>query len=147
MEKTAYQKLSDIDTKVLTVFEYHDYALFLVKHKEGKVKPEVVESLIADAPAKFGALVGEYKTVDEQMAEISRRVVKDSLADVAMVVVYQMFMSLENYNNIKKMFSAISEEELILQIFKNSLYSGGIVVRGTYNISVNGRIDLNKMSS
>ena len=147
MEKTAYEKLPEINTKVLTVFEYHDHSILYAKRENNHSQPEISESFISDAPLKFGALVEEYKTVDEQIAAIRSRVCKDTIADVVMVIVFQMFMTLDGYNNLKKMCPNMSEEELVLQIFKNSLYTGGIVVRSVFPVVVNGTVDINKMRS
>ena len=64
-EKTPYEKFSEMGTKVITVFQYYDYAVFKIEEENGIKVPKEVE--IAEPILKFGALTKSYKTVEDEL--------------------------------------------------------------------------------
>ena len=97
----------------------------------------------------FGNLsVKNTDNVDEMVNIIKADVRKNTLADVVMVIVYQMVVSKENYNSLKRTLSNMSEEELILQIYKQSLYKKDTIsVIAVLPLVFQDRISIDKMIS
>ena len=134
-KKKETKKVSEVYT--LTVYHYFDYSI-LSKEKDGTVK----EHYIADAVPKFGALTDKIEDVDEIMSKIKYRISTDTLADIVMLVVYQMSMDKKNYLNVCKMLKDMSEEEIILHIFKQNLYNqDGLVVKSSFPIVFENRLN------
>ena len=99
------------DFRLLTVYEYFDYSVF-IKNEKG-----VEEKFCIDATPHYGAISENTKNVDKIVSIIKERVSKNTLADVVMTVVYQMVISEEQFNKLKRTLSGRSEEEVILQIY------------------------------
>ena len=130
------------DFKLLTVYEYFNYSVFL--RENGKVS----EKFCVDAEPIYGAIIKNTDNVDEMVNIIKADVRKNTLADVVMVIVYQMVVSKENYNSLKRTLSNMSEEELILQIYKQSLYKKDIIsVTAVLPLVFQDRISIDKMIS
>ncbi len=135
MEKKAKKKEEEIYT--LTVYHYFDYSI-LSKNEQG----EVVEHYIADATPKFGALTDKIEDVDVIMSQIKYRISNDTLADIVMLVVYQMAITKKNYLNLCKMLKDMSEEEVILQIFKQNLYNqDALTVKSSFPVVLKDRVN------
>ena len=146
MDKTAMEELRENNTKVFTVFQYFDYSVATISQKTKYSKPNVKSYEINDSVVKYGALVQDYDTVDEQITAICARVMQDCIADIALVTIFQFFMPLDGYEKLKGMITNMSEEKLILELFKNNLFSGNIIVRKTMPVMVN-KVTVNKLSS
>ena len=109
------------DFRLLTVYEYFDYSVF-IKNEKG-----VEEKFCIDATPHYGAISENTKNVDKIVSIIKERVSKNTLADVVMTVVYQMVISEEQFNKLKQTLSGMSEEEVILQIYKQNLYKNDAI--------------------
>ena len=141
-EKKKIENKSKKKDKVMTVFEYFDYAVF--KQENNKIE----EVHLNDVPPRYGALDATNIKVEEQVDIIKERVRKDTVSDVVLVIIYQMVMSQEGFDKIKSVFSSLSEEEIILNIYKQNLYnSEGIAVRMVIPVVFNDRINTNGLYS
>ena len=128
--------------KVLTVFEYFDYAVF--KQENNKIE----EVHLNDVPPRYGALDATDMKVEEQVDIIKKRVRKDTVSDVVLAIIYQMVMSQEGFDKLKSVFSTLSDEEIILNIYKQNLYnSEGIAVRMVLPVIFNDRINTDGLYS
>lgn len=128
--------------KVLTVFEYFDYAVF--KQENNKIE----EVHLNDVPPRYGALDATDMKVEEQVDIIKKRVGKDTVSDVVLTIIYQMVMSQEGFDKLKSVFSSLSDEEIILNIYKQNLYnSEGIAVRMVLPVIFNDRINTDGLYS
>lgn len=127
--------------KVMTVFEYFDYALFV--NENGHYK----EMCISNTSVKFGAFLGEVTEENNAFSKIHSIVQGNSISDVVMVIVYEMRMSESGYDKLAKMFNNLSEERLILDIFKQNLYNEGLVIKSMTPIVFQNRIRNSKFVS
>lgn len=128
--------------KVLTVFEYFDYAVF--KQENNKIE----EVHLNDVPPRYGALDATDMKVEEQVDIIKKRVGKDTVSDVVLTIIYQMVMSQEGFDKLKSVFSSLSDEDIILNIYKQNLYnSEGIAVRMVLPVIFNDRINTDGLYS
>ena len=128
--------------KVLTVFEYFDYAVF--KQENNKIE----EVHLNDVSPRYGALDATDMKVEEQVDIIKKRVGKDTVSDVVLTIIYQMVMSQEGFDKLKSVFSSLSDEEIILNIYKQNLYnSEGIAVRMVLPVIFNDRINTDGLYS
>lgn len=142
-EKSKKKQVKASDIYTLTVYHYFDYSI-LHRNDEG----DVVESYVVDATPKFGAITEKIDDVDEIMSKIKYRISNDTLADIVMLVVYQMSMDKKNYLNICKMLKDMSEEEIILHIFKQNLYNqDGLVVKSSFPLVFKDRVNRTQMFS
>ena len=128
--------------KVLTDFEYFDYAVF--KQENNKIE----EVHLNDVSPRYGALDATDMKVEEQVDIIKKRVGKDTVSDVVLTIIYQMVMSQEGFDKLKSVFSSLSDEEIILNIYKQNLYnSEGIAVRMVLPVIFNDRINTDGLYS
>ena len=128
--------------KVLTVFEYFDYAVF--KQENNKIE----EVHLNDVPPRYGALDATDMKVEEQVDIIKKRVGKDTVSDVVLTIIYQMVMSQEGFDKLKSVFSSLLDEQIILNIYKQNLYnSEGIAVRMVLPVIFNDRINTDGLYS
>lgn len=73
---------------------------------------------------------------------------KNTLADVVMTVVYQMVISEEQFNKLKQTLSGMSEEEVILQIYKQNLYKNDTIsVTAVLPLVFRDRLSIDKLVS
>ena len=141
MSEEVKQKVIQED-KVMTVIEYFDYAV--LTHKNNKVE----EVHFRDATPKFEALVGDFKTVEDEVKAIRSIVRKDTISDVVMVIIYQMAMSKSGFERLQSVFKSLSEEKLILEVFKQNLYnSDGLTVRAMIPVVLEDRINIKNLTS
>lgn len=109
------------DYKLLTIYQYFNYSVFV------REKDSVAEKFCIDAEPLYGAITENTKDVDKMVSMIRSRVRENTLADVVMVTVYQMAMNKESYDKIRNMFPKLSEEEIMLDIYKRNLYEKGAI--------------------
>ena len=101
-----------------------------------------------DVPPRYGALDATDMKVEEQVDIIKKRVGKDTVSDVVLTIIYQMVMSQEGFDKLKSVFSSLSDEEIILNIYKQNLYnSEGIAVRMVLPVIFNDRINTDGLYS
>lgn len=130
------------DFRLLTVYEYFDYSVF-IKNEKG-----VEENFCIDATPHYGAISENTKNVDKIVSIIKERVSKNTLADIVMTVVYQMVVSEEQFNKLKQALSGMSEEEVILQIYKQNLYrKDTISVTAVLPLVFRDRLSIDKLVS
>lgn len=130
------------DFRLLTVYEYFDYSVF-IKNEKG-----VEEKFCIDATPHYGAISENTKNVDKLVSIIKERVSKNTLADVVMTVVYQMVISEEQFNKLKQTLSGMSEEEVILQIYKQNLYKNDTIsVTAVLPLVFRDRLSIDKLVS
>lgn len=130
------------DFKLLTVYEYFDYSVFI------RDKNKVEEKFCIDVAPHYGAITENTSDVDKMVNTIKSVVGKNTLADVVMVIVYQMVVSNEVYNGLQKTLSGMSEEELILQIYRQSLYKkDAISVLSVMPLVFRDRLSIDKLIS
>lgn len=130
-----------MEEKVMVVCEYFEYAIFRDENGERK------EMHFDSTQPKFAALTGDVSSADKNIERIKSIVEKDTIADAVMVVIYQMVMSQDGFDKLSKMFSKLSEEQLILDIFKQNLYNGGIMVKAVVPFVFPNRISDRKFVS
>lgn len=122
---------------VLTVYTYFENSIF-VREKDNTVK----EHFIRDSKGYFGAFIATG-TVDDQLKYIESKVKDKTLSDVVGVVVYQMFMKKNNYENLHKMLPTFTDEELILDIFKKNMTKEDLILcRGFFPLVFRDRISV-----
>lgn len=130
------------DFRLLTIYEYFDYSVF-IKNEKG-----VEEKFCIDATPHYGAISENTKNVDKIISIIKERVSKNTLADVVMTVVYQMVISEEQFNKLKQTLSGMSEEEVILQIYKQNLYTKDTIsVTAVLPLVFRDRLSIDKLVS
>lgn len=152
-EKTAYEKLSDLHEKVLTIFEYYDYAMLqpekdekgrLIKDSHGAI--QFSQTILGNSNVRYGALIKDYRTVDEQLEAIRARVKNETIADVVGVNVFQIFVVEKGYEDLKKTYPEVSEENVILSIYRDNLFTGKLVSRGFFPMVFKDRVESHKFS-
>ena len=130
------------DFRLLTIYEYFDYSVF-IKNEKG-----VEEKFCIDSTPHYGAISENTKNVDKIVSIIKERVSKNTLADVVMTVVYQMVISEEQLNKLKQTLSGMSEEEVILQIYKQNLYTKDTIsVTADLPLVFRDRLSIDKLVS
>ena len=130
------------DFRLLTIYEYFDYSVF-IKNEKG-----VEEKFCIDATPHYGAISENTKNVDKIVSIIKERVSKNTLADVVMTVVYQMVISEEQFNKLKQTLSGMPEEEVILQIYKQNLYTKDTIsVTAVLPLVFRDRLSIDKLVS
>ena len=130
------------DYKLLTIYQYFNYSVFV------REKDSVVEKFCIDAEPLYGAITENTKDVDKMVSMIRSRVRENTLADVVMVTVYQMAMNKESYDKIRNMFPKLSEEEIMLDIYKRNLYEkGAITVLAVLPLVFNERVSVGRLIS
>lgn len=123
-------------SKRIVVFSFFDYSVF--KKEENTVK----EVFLTNSPIKFHSFSQDFKNIEEEIREIKNYAVKYTIADVVMVVCYEIYMELEQYNSLNNMLNILSETELNLSIFKQNLYNeNAIRVLKVFPIIVENRIN------
>lgn len=130
------------DLKVLTVYEYFNYSVFVEENDK------VEEKFCIDATPFYGAIVENTDNVDKMVETIRSVVRKKTLSDVVMAIVYQMVVSVEKYDKLKEMLNSLSEEEVILQIYKQSLYKEDTIsVVAVLPLVFSDRVSIGKIRS
>ena len=128
--------------RVLTVYQYFDYSVFV---RDGL---KVEEKYCGNSKPMFGAITENTEDVEKIVKAIKNLVRSKTLSDVVMTIVYQMVMPMESYNHLREIFSTLSEEDVILQIFKLNLYrKDSMIVRGAFPLVFQERVSIDKMLS
>ena len=113
-----------------------------------KENNKIKESFCVDSHPMYGAISKDITDTNEMLKQIKIDIKEKTLADVILVIVYQMFMSIDSYNQIKSIFPNLTEEEIILQVYKQNLYKPDcIVIRGVYSIVYDERVGIKKLKS
>ena len=120
--------------KVMVVFEYFEYAIFAEENGERK------EMHFDSTRPKFAALTGDVSSAENNIERIRSIVEKDTIADAVMVVIYQMVMSQDGFDKLSQMFSKLTEEQLILDVFKQNIYGDGLAVKAVIPLVFPNRI-------
>ena len=130
------------DYKLLTVYEYFDYSVFI------RDKNKVEEKFCLDVRPNYGAITENTSDVDKMVNMIKSVVSKNTLADVVMVIVYQMVVPNEMYSGLQKTLSGMSEEEIALQIYRQNLYKkDAISVLSVLPLVFRDRVSVDKLIS
>ena len=130
------------DYKLLTVYEYFDYSVFI------RDKNKVEEKFCLDVSPNYGAITENTSDVDKMVNIIKSVVSKNTLADVVMVIVYQMVVPNEMYSGLQKTLSGMSEEEIALQIYRQNLYKkDAISVLSVLPLVFRDRVSVDKLIS
>lgn len=135
--KKSERKLPDI--RVLTVYNYFDSAIY-VKDEKGRID----EKNLFTSDIHFGVIPETVENdIDVYLNYVRGTVREHTMADTVIVTFYQMFVKRVEFQNLVNSFSHLSEEEVILRLWRDSILSEKtVIVRGAFKIGFQERFSI-----
>ena len=115
---------------VFNMFQYFDYSIFS-KEDNGKLK----EYMLSNVKMNWGLLPNDIETLEGTIDYIRSKVKNVCISDVVVATIYSCVVTEHTYNDMKNIYSDLSDEQLKMRLFKSLFFkSDSVMVRGSYPI-------------